>query len=332
MGVACTPGPTDRLESTSGVQVSSSYDNSGNPSPSPGTPDTGPLRDGGSSSPDEDRDTSTGSMDTAPPERDTAPDPPDLGPTVKLATWNIRAPSDGETKTDYIAQTARALKADVVALQELGENPPLDQLFPSSDYRTFVSNASDGQKLRVGFAVSKDLDMSVQRNGDFETLAIEPEQRRGVDVTLQFENHSLRMLSIHLNSGCQDGGSSDDCRLLEQQARELRSWIETREQNDQDYVVLGDFNRTYESGSEFWNTLESADDGMIVTSKNKSPRCLDGTFRQFIDHIVFDGDVSSWLQISDFQDLTYEEALNSDPSDSETSDHCPAFVEIAEKK
>ena len=342
----CTPGPTERLDPSGGSQISNEFNGRPSSGSTPGggsdastSPDpSNPARDTGPSAGDD----TDSPVDPEPDTSESEDTEPTTGPTVKLATWNIRKPSEESTRTDYIATMAEKLDADVVALQELGSTPPLDEIFPSNSYQRFVSerNAEGGSNqffLQTGFAIAEA--WNVDRNADYEELAVSSGQRRGIDVTLQFENHSLRMLSVHLNASCQNGGGGEDCRILNRQARRIRDWIQARESNDEDYVVLGDFNRVYDAGSEFWETIENADDsGVIIKSKNKSPRCLGDAFDKFIDHVVFDADVQSWLQISELQDLTYEETLDinvddiDDPDMSPVSDHCPAYVEIAEKQ
>ncbi len=247
--------------------------------------------------------------------------------TLKLAAWNLQTPSEGQTRTHYMARTAQSLNADVVALQEIGRNPSLHRIFPRQTYRTYVSRQPDNY-LRTGFAVDRRL--NVQRHGDYKPLAVDWGQRRGGDVTIQFRRHALRVLSLHLNAGCQQGnGPDDECRLLQRQARALKRWIEAREQADEDYLILGDFNRVYEAGSAFWRIIQRADRGMMVTSKGANPEChRDETYDQFIDHIVFDDDVQQWLDLSSFRELTYDRALSTDVSRRKVSDHCPVHVEV----
>ena len=67
--------------------------------------------------------------------------------------------------------------------------------------------------------------------------------RRGTDVTVEAGATRLRLLSIHLNSGCREEalGSSQQCTSLAQQSEILAGWVAERRRDGMPFAILGDF-------------------------------------------------------------------------------------------
>ncbi|TAH47364.1 MAG: endonuclease/exonuclease/phosphatase, partial [Gammaproteobacteria bacterium] len=171
---------------------------------------------------------------------------------LKIASWNLEhlAEQDGlgcrpRTESDYAALRAYAkrLDADVVAFQEVESAAAAARVFPSAEYSVVIStrppsgrqhfcgrDATDGPLIReqkVGFAIRHGVEF--KRNADFAALGLDnADLRWGVDITLQGE-HPLRLLAVHLKSGCSAGSDREACPVLFEQVPVLDQWIEERE-------------------------------------------------------------------------------------------------------
>ena len=102
----------------------------------------------------------------------------------------------------------------------------------------------------TGFAIGKEF--IYHRNGDLESLGNPASfQRWGTDITITLGDRQLRLLSVHLKSGCwsteQDSDSSayrtQICTTLRNQIYEVRAWADRREDEGTAFGILGDFNR-----------------------------------------------------------------------------------------
>jgi hypothetical protein len=110
----------------------------------------------------------------------------------------------------------------------------------------FVEDRNDTQ--RTGFAVRTGL--TAIDNGDFAALALDGSVRRGVDITVTVAGQPIRLLSVHLKSGCFDVPLStpgNDCGKLLQQVPLLEGWIDQRTQEGMAFAILGDWNRRFDA-------------------------------------------------------------------------------------
>jgi endonuclease/exonuclease/phosphatase family metal-dependent hydrolase len=142
--------------------------------------------------------------------------PPDAA-ELKIATWNLEwltarpagdlaLPPDVVPKsTEDIARLrayAERLAADVVAVQEVDGPAVLARVFPPERYVLHLTHDSVVQ--RVGFAVRRGLAFTA--NPDLTALDLYPDAthrlRSGADITLDLPGGRLRLLSVHLKSGC----------------------------------------------------------------------------------------------------------------------------------
>jgi len=140
---------------------------------------------------------------------------------------------------------AATVQADVVALQEVDGAAAAARLFPGWSFcftsRPHVQN--------VGFAVRPGL--AHRCNPDFRELGLpENDVRWGADLSLYpGEPREIRLLSVHLKSGCNRDpltADSDNCRTLQRQVPVLESWIDARAAEGVPFAVLGDFNRRFD--------------------------------------------------------------------------------------
>jgi endonuclease/exonuclease/phosphatase family metal-dependent hydrolase len=265
---------------------------------------------------------------------------------LRLASWNLEflAEKDGagceprETK-DYAAmkRIVDSLDADVIAFQE-AENPAAAaRVFDPAKY-TIVMEHRPGQvagtcggrhpdqpfiRQAVGFAVRKGV--AFDRNADVTSIMIgNPQLRSGVDITLMPKGQApIRLLVVHLKSGCASGNQSNACPTLTQQIPAVEGWIDTAARRPVRFAVLGDWNRQLaKPGDPFWAEIDDGDPrnaDLRLTDEGISPKC-DPRYNTFIDHIVLDRRAGE--AFARFNERPYA------ADEQHYSDHCPVVVTL----
>jgi len=255
---------------------------------------------------------------------------------LRVASWNIEwlAARDGagavpRRGADYerLRGYAERLDADVVALQEVEGTAAARRVFDPRLYE-FLFAAGGGSVQRAGFAWKKTL--RVTPHPDFVALGLDGRSRRAADITVHGAHGDLRLLSVHLKSGCASGrldGPEAACAMLREQARRLEDWVDMRAREAVPFAVLGDFNRRFTSKDPFWNGLDDGDPpeaDLVDAGFGRHPPCWGGRYRQYIDHIVLSRTAATWLVPNSFAQQVY------DPADEESaavlSDHCPILA------
>ena len=240
-------------------------------------------------------------------------------PPLRIATWNLEHLNDtddagcvprDEADYDAIADRIRAIAPDVVAFQEVENMGPRRCGYsPATHWHVEVSMRPEPaatprecwglpskylHHLATGFAIRKEI--VYHRNEDLEFLGDPaPHNRWGTDITVALGDRQLRLLSVHLKSGCwsaeQDASESraETCATLRDQVLELRSWAHRREDERTAFGILGDFKppsgpsaTTGPGESCRRNRLRS-----ISSPRTIETQC-DPRFKEFIDHIVLD--------------------------------------------
>jgi endonuclease/exonuclease/phosphatase family metal-dependent hydrolase len=288
--------------------------------------------------------------------------PPD---TIKLATWNLEwfmkpetlraltpactapdAPRDGARRSipcdvahelarsgeDIAAlrSHARALDADVVALQEVDGAEAARLVFPGYEFcfsgRVAVQNN--------GFAVRDGLPFTCR---DLDELSLSDDVRRGVELRLfPGTPREIRLLSVHLKSGCARdslAATRPACGQLSRQIPTLERWIDTQASEHKPFAILGDFNRDLRrepEGPSLWGELDDHDPpeaDLVNTAEGHSfQNCLPSqTFSGYIDYIVLGRRMARGLVNDSFGRALYppEDALRR-----KLSDHCPVFIRL----
>ena len=256
---------------------------------------------------------------------------------IRIATWNIEHLRDsaGEgssprDKADYLRLAAYAsmLDADVVALQEVENETALGRVFDPARYRFFVSDRSHSQ--RTAFAVRRTI--AVTRHPDLQALNVSGGLRHGVDIELAVAGRTVRLLAVHLKAFCFEGrlfsSNNRNCRKLAQQVPVLERWIDDRAAEGTPFVVLGDFNRRFESAEdEFWPEIDDGEPaGLDLSRATEGGRsaCWGGRYPKYIDHIVYGRLVAEWVVPGSFEQLVYAESDDTEG----LSDHCPIAVTL----
>jgi len=255
---------------------------------------------------------------------------------LKLATWNLAwltssdrdLPPDVHPKRpqdiDLLRRYATELDADVIAVQEVNGAPITASVFPPDRYSIHLSH--DHVVQRVGIVVRRGLHYDV--NPDLTGLDVDPgrQLRSGVDVTLQLQP-PLRVLAVHLKTGCPDARLSNttrrSCTELRAQLSPLLDWISARRTEGTAFAILGDFNRHMDGRDQLWSALRQAAPLTRATEGRASP-CWGG--EAFIDHIMLGGAAREWLQPDTLRVLTYRET--GAEWQQRLSDHCPVSVRL----
>jgi endonuclease/exonuclease/phosphatase family metal-dependent hydrolase len=286
--------------------------------------------------------------------------------TLKLATWNLewfmtpetlraltpaclprQAPRESARRAVPcdVAQTlnrsgediaamrrqARKLDADVVALQEVDGESAARLLFPGYEF-CFSSRVGVQNN---GFAIRRGLPFDC--GPEFAELSLADDVRRGVELRLYPGTpQELRLLSVHLKSGCaRDPLDSPraSCATLAAQVPVLERWIDTQAAARVPFAVLGDFNRDLRrepAGTSLWAEIDDSepqDADLVNTAEGQEfQNCSPSqTFTGYIDYIVLGRRMARGLVKHSFGRALFR------PKDAlrrKLSDHCPVFVRI----
>ena len=266
---------------------------------------------------------------------------------LRVATWNLEHLDDangagcvGRTVDDYVALAERidALGADVIAFQEVENAAAAERVFDAEGWNVEVSaRPSTGSgppcygrpearlgHLATGIAVRAGLEYT--RNADVSALDAGSRFRRwGTDVTVTRGGESLRVLSLHLKSGCwsarEDGHASREatCETLREQMEALTDWMAERREAGEAFVVAGDFNRRLAiPGDWAWALLTEDAPALSLPTAGRISRC-DERYPEFIDHLLFDADSRVSMAPGSF-----EEGERSAPH----PDHCAVLAHL----
>ncbi len=259
---------------------------------------------------------------------------------LKVATWNLdwlterttgdaALPSDVRSRApgdfDLLRRYAALLDADLVAIEEVDGPGVAARLFPPDRYAIHMT--ADHVVQRVGIAVRRGIAFTV--NPDLTALDPDPEAplplRSGADITLRFAGEALRVLAVHLKTGCWSKPLRSHlraCETLDAQLPVLERWIAARRREGIPFLVMGDFNRDMPAGDAFLAGLEAAAPLVVPTSTRSDP-CW-GESSDFIDHIMAGGPARRWIEPDSLTVILYRER---DPAwKDRLSDHCPVSV------
>jgi endonuclease/exonuclease/phosphatase family metal-dependent hydrolase len=258
---------------------------------------------------------------------------------VKIATWNLEwltdrqagdpiLPKDVRPKSaadiGLLAFYAAKLAADIVAFQEVDGPEVAARIFPTSAYRLHLTG--DRVVQRVGFAIRNTLKFTI--NPDLVGLDIYPDAkfhlRSGADITLDLPGGKLRVLNVHLKTGCREdrlNSGRPQCETLRRQLAPLQGWIAQRRSEGVPFLLVGDFNRWMDGPDPFYAGLVASAPLVRATEGQTSP-CWGGG--GFIDHIIAGGAARPWMQTDSLRVLVYQE--KSRAWKERLSDHCAVSV------
>jgi endonuclease/exonuclease/phosphatase family metal-dependent hydrolase len=190
----------------------------------------------------------------------------------------------------------------------------------------------------TGFAVRRGV--AFRCGPDDRALSLGDTLRRGKELTLfPGESREIRLLSVHLKSGCSSkplSAPDKACHDLARQAPILEAWIDAQARAGRRFAVLGDFNRDLLSeearGERLGLWAEIADGappeaGLRNAASGAAFRnCVPGQgYRGYIDNIVLSRTLAADAVAGSFERLTYSAA---DARHARLSDHCPVSVRV----
>jgi endonuclease/exonuclease/phosphatase family metal-dependent hydrolase len=237
-----------------------------------------------------------------------------------------------------LARYARSLDADVVALQEVDGASAARLVFP--DYEFCFTGRQHVQN--TGFAVRRGVPFRC--GPDDRELSLGDTLRRGKELTLfPGERGEIRLLSVHLKSGCSSApltAPDRACRDLARQAPVLEAWIDAQARAGRRFAVLGDFNRDLISEQARAASLQKADSLWAEIADGSPPEaslrnaaggtafrnCVPGQgYRGYIDNIVLSQTLATEAIPGSFGRLTYSAT---DARHARLSDHCPVSIRL----
>ena len=258
---------------------------------------------------------------------------------LRVATWNLEwltsrpagdpaLPENVRPKrsedVDALRRYALLLDADVVAFQEVDGPEIAARVFPPERYAIVMT--TDDVVQRVGFAVRRGV--AFTRNPDLVGLVVFPDAlhrlRSGADITLELPGARLRLLAVHLKTGCNHdrlATVSRVCETLRRQVAPLQGWIVQRRAEGVPFILIGDFNRRMDGRDEFLAALTATAPLTRATDGRASP-CWGGN--SFIDHIIAGGPARAWMQPDTLRVMVYRET--DEAAKQRLSDHCPVSV------
>lgn len=270
---------------------------------------------------------------------------------LRLATWNLDhlAETNGEgcrprTQADYeiLRRYAEKLNADIVAVQNVENGRALARVFDPETWNLEISRRPTqspprecpnrpGSNLitqRTGFAVKKPIRYS--RNPDLLALDVGGgnKHRYGVDITVE-AGAPLRLLAVHLKSGCRAGRADDpdeNCTSLFDQQKVLKEWVAERAEDRIPFAILGDFGRQLQDAGDFWQRLDEPNHslrGLMLSVGRQTPARCRAKYDKFIDFIVLNAQAARFLVPMSFHELRYDGKEEDFPSD-----RCPVGVEL----
>src|SRR3712207_1078243 len=284
--------------------------------------------------------------------------------TIRVATWNIanlhhvvgealRPGAAARSEEDHavLRKYARRMNADIVALQEVNGPRAARLVFPAEEYDLFFSGryaddlaaGRESDRIYTGFAVRRGIFDGITKR-DVASLGVQHTDGRlvrwGTEIMVERDGRRMRLLSVHLKSGCAQGSlenpTDNDCVTLAAQRAPLEQWIDEAARGTMPFAVLGDFNRRFDrfgQGDHFWGEIDDGDPAGLDLWRlpsGEESNCWRGTSRHFaqpIDFLVFDD--RAWRKVAQatFREVTWD-SEDQDVARATPSDHCPKTVEI----
>lgn len=285
---------------------------------------------------------------------------------VRVATWNIanlhsvigeplRPGAAARTEADYatLRRYVGRLDADIVALQEVNGPAAARLVFPEAEYELHIDGryaddlvtGRESDRIYTGFAVRRGRFTSVVKR-DVPELSVAHTDGRpvrwGTEILVERGAARLRLLSVHLKSGCADGaldpptGADVDCVTLSKQRAPLEAWIDSAARGEIAFGILGDFNRRFDrfgADDHLWRDIDDRDPPGLNLWRlpfRTVSQCWIGTRRHFpdpVDFLVFDDRAWDLVDEASFAELTYD-AADQDVARGTPSDHCARSVSL----
>ncbi|MBL8251648.1 MAG: endonuclease/exonuclease/phosphatase family protein [Candidatus Competibacter sp.] len=164
-------------------------------------------------------------------------------------------------RRQQIADLIQRQAPDILALQEVSGAAAVREILPDGG-RDYQVCSFDGYGVqRLAFAWRRSLGEAAEPCQAYDPLSLparpaDERLRPGLALGLRVEGRLVRLLNLHLKSGCVSPLESDDpngrgqlagdnpaCLILQEQLQPLENWIEQKSQGTDALILLGDFNR-----------------------------------------------------------------------------------------
>jgi endonuclease/exonuclease/phosphatase family metal-dependent hydrolase len=230
-----------------------------------------------------------------------------------------------------LARYAKELNADVVALQEVDGASAASLVF--SGYKFCFTARRHVQN--TGFAIRSTIPHRCE--ADLQTISNHDSVRRGAVVTIYpGEKRELRLLSVHLKSGCVRDklvGKRKACRELALQVKPLEDWIDSQARSGSRFAVLGDFNRDLLKDfgpHRLWSAIDDSDppeaDLLNAAENQRFINCSPyAHYSAYIDYVVLSRSLGQAVVPGSFARVLYR---GGDDQRLKLSDHCPVSLRL----
>lgn len=288
--------------------------------------------------------------------------------SLTLVSWNMqwlgvmnKDTFITRTASDFkqLARILADLSPDILAFQEVDSISAIEALLPSPKYKIYLSDRHTSQSEKfasvnqyTGFAIKSGL--AIVNPPDIKTLNVTLHTRKehtrqagklrygSYIIVRKGTKDELHLLNIHLKAGCfsvKNKPRSRSCRILRQQVSTITMWIQQRLDNNEDYIVLGDFNHRLNSEHQWLLTSLNQRLSLpaINLTKNTDAACLvrytkrDGSrgkrlYRSLVDHALGSKKVANSINTHG-QVYQYQYTAN-DVDKYQLSDHCPLVINL----
>lgn len=256
--------------------------------------------------------------------------------------WECKSPD----QIKDMKEVAEKLNADVIAVQEVESPEALQQIWPKDEYDFYV-NMDSPWIQRTGFVVRKSSGLKIGMLGDISQLgsAFKDHVRHGTELPLTIKGMTIKLLSVHLKSGCFDRALNSGyatkrdkasgvitCDVLKNQAPALEAWLDNSIQSGFSAIIIGDFNRRFDSPIEHEtdpkvSLYAELSDGEPSGAKlfrptdgfEALPECQGGGSQWLIDHALMTSELRKHYVTGSLLEL---------PVPMKGSDHCPVFFKM----
>jgi len=277
---------------------------------------------------------------------------------IRVASWNLNnlhhqldeplrpgAPARTEADIEILRKYRDRADADVFALQEVNGPRAAQLVFPIEQWDLFFSGryaddlitGRESDRIYTGFAVRRGVFDAVSKR-DVPEISVQHTDGRptrwGTEILVEKDGDLLRLMSVHLKSGCHEGSlepaTTPDCMTLAAQRAPLESWIDAAAAAPVPFVIAGDWNRrmnVHGQNDHIWGEIDDGDPVGLDLWRlpfNRNSGCNAG-FTEPIDFIVFDDRAWRLVDETSFAEIVYD-ADDWDADRHTPSDHCPIVV------
>lgn len=256
--------------------------------------------------------------------------------------WECKSPA----QIADLKAVAEKLNADVIAVQEVESPEALQQIWPKDQYDFYVNMQSPWIQ-RTGFVVRRSSGLEIGTLGDVPSLgeAFKRHARHGAELSVTISGMTLKLLSVHLKSGCFDQALNSGyaterdktsgvitCDVLGRQAPALEAWLDNAIRSGASAMIVGDFNRRFDAAVEHETAPEVSlyaelSDGEPPAARlfrptegyAALPECRAGGSKWLIDHALMTRELKTRYVAG---------SLSTFPVPMKGSDHCPVVFRM----